>query len=174
MKIKTFLLFLLSLLMSVGAMAEKQAILTVNLVDGRKAQFLLPVERPEVKCEESMMTITYLITSSSDSEENRWNTLTFERDKVKDLVIGETEVDKICEVKVEESRIRFDLTQRGMVRVSGLNDNDRLIVVSIDGKQVQPTISRSADEAVVDLTGQPRGSYIVSVNGSFSFKLMKP
>ena len=120
------------------------------------------------------MTVTYLIGIASASEDSRWNTLTFERDKVKDLVIGETEVDKIREVKAEEPRIRFDFTRRSMVRVSGLNESDRLTVVSIDGKQVQPTISRSADEAVVDLTGQPRGSYIVSVNGSFSFKLMKP
>ena len=174
MKIKTFLLFLLSWLLSVGAMAEKQGVLFVNLVDGGTAQFLLPVERPEIKCEEGIMTVTYLIGIASASEDSRWNTLTFERDKVKDLVIGETEVDKIREVKAEEPRIRFDFTRRSMVRVSGLNENDRLTVVSIDGKQVQPTISRSADEAVVDLTGQPRGSYIVSVNGSFSFKLMKP
>ena len=174
MNMKHFLFLLLSLLVSVAAMAEKQGILTISLVDGSTAQFMLPVERPEIKCEEGIMTVTYLIGSVNASEDSRWNTLTFERDKVKDLVIGETEVDEIREVKVEKSRIRFDLTQRSMVRVSGLTDGDRLTVVSIDGKQVLPTVTRSAGEVVVDLSGQPRGCYVVSVNGSFSFKLMKP
>ena len=172
MKIGYFLL-LLSMLFSVDVIAEKQGILTVNLVDGQNVQFLLPVERPEIKCEEGVMTVTYLILANA-SEDSRWNTLTFERDKVKDLVIGEAEIDEIREVKSETSRIRFDLTHRSMVRVSGLSDTDRLTVVSIDGKLVKPIVSRGVGEAVVDLTGQPRGSYVVSVNGSFSFKLMKP
>lgn len=174
MNMKHFLFLLLSWLVSVAAMAEKQGVLIVNLVDGGTAQFLLPVERPEIKCEEGIMTVTYLISSANASEDSRWNTLTFERDKVKDLVIGETEVDEIREVKSEDPRIRFDLTQRSMVRVSGLTDGDRLTVVSIDGKKVLPTVTRSAGEVVVDLSGQPRGCYLVSVNGSFSFKLMKP
>jgi hypothetical protein len=174
MKRYLLLIFLiLSWLFSVDVIAEKQGILTVNLVDGQNVQFLLPVDRPEIKCEEGVMTVTYLILANA-SEDSRWNTLTFERDKVKDLVIGEAEIDEIREVKSETSRIRFDLTHRSMVRVSGLNKNDRLTVVSIDGKLVKPTISRGVGEAVVDLTGQPRGSYVVSVNGSFSFKLMKP
>ena len=172
MKIGYFLL-LLSMLFSVDVIAEKQGILTVNLVDGQNVQFLLPVERPEIKCEEGVMTVTYLILANA-SEDSRWNTLTFERDKVKDLVIGEAEIDEIREVKSETSRIRFDLTHRSMVRVSGLSDTDRLTVVSIDGKLVKPIVSRGVGEAVVDLTGQPRGIYVVSVNGSFSFKLMKP
>lgn len=174
MKKRNFLILLLSLLLSVGAMAEKQGILTINLVDGRKAQFLLPVERPEIKCEEGIMIVTYLIGTASASEDRRWNTLSFERDKVKDLVVGIDDASEIREVKSEEPRIRFDLTQRSIVRVSGLTDGDRLTAVSIDGKQVKPTITRSAGEVVVDLSGQPRGCYIVSVNGSFSFKLMKP
>jgi hypothetical protein len=175
MKRYLLLIFLiLSWLFSVDVIAEKQGILTVNLVDGQNVQFLLPVDRPEIKCEEGVMTVTYLIGLANASEDSRWNTLTFERDKVKDLVIGEAEIDEIREVKSETSRIRFDLTHRSMVRVSGLSDTDRLTVVSIDGKLVKPIVSRGVGEAVVDLTGQPRGSYVVSVNGSFSFKLMKP
>ena len=77
-------------------------------------------------------------------------------------------------VKGEEPGIRFDLTRQGVVHVSGLSDSDRLTVVSLDGKQVKPAVSLNGSEATVDLTGQPRGCYIVRVNKRFSFKLLKP
>ena len=165
-KTKIFLLMLLSWMMAAGAMAEEQGILTVKLSDGSKVQFVLPVQQPVVNCEKSVMTIC--LSNSSEPS------MSFSRDEVESLVVGESEIDGLRETSADEPRIRFDMTRQGMVRVSGLNDGDRLMVASVSGRQVQPTMSRNGSEAVIDLSGQPRGCYIVSVNKRFSFKLMKP
>ena len=71
-------------------------------------------------------------------------------------------------------RISFNLTSAGVARVSGLQSSDRLQVFGLDGKSVSAVVSRNDGEATIDLTQQPRGIYIVSVNLRFTFKLMKP
>ena len=155
-------------------MTEEQGILTVNLKDGSKVQFALPVEQPVVTFGKSLMTVTYTEPSNNPDVEVAEKRLDFERDQVESLVVGVEEVVAVSDVKAEEPGIRFDLTRQGVVHVSGLSDSDRLTVVSLDGKQVKPAVSLNGSEATVDLTGQPRGCYIVSVNKRFSFKLLKP
>jgi hypothetical protein len=61
-----------------------------------------------------------------------------------------------------------------VVNVSGLQKTDRIQVYSLDGKSVNAVVSRHEGEATVDLIQQKRGVYMVSVNNSFTFKLMKP
>ena len=153
---------------------SEQGVLTVNLKDGSRVEFTLPVELPVVTFGKSQMMVTYTQLSSESNVENEERNLYFERDQVETLVVGVKEVDKVSEIKGEEPGIRFDLTNQSIVRVSGLSDSDRLTVVSLDGKQVKPAVSLNGSEAMVDLTGQPRGCYIVSVNKRFSFKLLKP
>lgn len=55
-----------------------------------------------------------------------------------------------------------------------MQQGDRLQVFGIDGKRIQAGVSAAGDEVTVDLSQQPRGVYMVSVNKSFTFKLMKP
>ena len=52
-----------------------------------------------------------------------------------------------------------------------LADGDRLSVVTLDGKRLQVPVSREHGEAVVDLTGKPRGCYVVSVKTASSVLL---
>lgn len=153
---------------------SEQGVLTVNLKDGSRVEFTLPVELPVVTFGKSQMTVTYTQLSSESNVENEERNLYFERDQVETLVVGVKEVDKVSEIKGEEPNIKFDLTNQSIVRVSGLSANDRLMVVALDGKQVKPAVSRNGSEAMVDLSGLPRGCYILSVNKRFSFKLLKP
>ena len=115
-----------------------------------------------------MMKVAY-------QEKGEEDYVSFERDQVENLTVGTTDVTTIEDVKSDKcQRISFNLTSAGIARVSGLQPSDRLQVFCLDGKSVSVVMSRNDGEAIVDLTQQPRGIYIVSVNQRFSFKLMKP
>ena len=168
MKARTILLGLLSWMMTASAMAEERSTLFVNLADGSKVTFVLPIQKPTVTYEKSVMTIVY-----NDKDDSKY--VKFLRDEVKSLEIGMSNIDAIDEAKKEtDSRITFDLTRPGVVSVSGLQGGDRLKVFDLQGKVVKADISRYDDKATVDLSALRRGIYMVSVNQRFTFKLMKP
>lgn len=168
MKARTILLVLLSWMMTASAMAEERSTLFVNLADGSKVTFVLPIQKPTVTYEKSVMTIVY-----NDKDDSQY--MKFLRDEVKSLEIGMSNIDAIDEAKKEaDSRITFDLTRPGVVSVSGLQDSDRLKVFDLQGKAVKADISCTDDKATVDLSALRRGIYMVSVNQRFTFKLMKP
>ena len=168
MKTKPFLTLLLLWTMIVGACAEEHGTLFVHLKDGTMVQFTLPVQKPVVSFTRGMMKVAFQENGNEDY-------VSFDRDQVENLTVGTTDVTAIEDVKSDEcQRICFDLTSAGVVRVSGLLPSDRLQVFGLDGKSVSTVVSRNDGEATVDLTQQPRGIYIVSVNQRFTFKLMKP
>ena len=137
---KKILLMVAGLIMAAISMkaqtTSEQGVLTVNLKDGSKVQFALPVEQPVVTFGKSQMTVTYTESSNDPYLGDEEKRLDFERDQVESLVVGVEEVVALSEVKAEEPSIRFDLTRQGVVHVSGLSDNDRLTMASLDGKQV--------------------------------------
>ena len=163
MKTRTFLSLLLLWLTTTSAMAEDMSSLFVFLKDGNKVQFILPVQKPIVTFEKGTMYVSY---------DNY--VMSFERDEVNYLKVGEADLTAIEEVQADEPRVRFNLTSKGVVNVSGLQQTDRIQVYSLDGKSVNAVVSRHEGEATVDLSQQKRGVYMVSVNKSFTFKLMKP
>ena len=168
MKTKPFLTLLLLWTMIVGAWAEERSTLFVHLKDGSIVQFTLPVQKPVVSFTRGMMKVAFQENGNEDY-------VSFERDQVENLTVGTTDVNAIEDVKSDKcQRISFNLTSAGVARVSGLQPSDRLQVFCLDGKSVSVVMSRNDGEAIVDLTQQPRGLYIVSVNQRFSFKLMKP
>ena len=168
MKTKPFLTLLLLWTMIVGACAEEHGTLFVHLKDGTMMQFTLPVQKPVVSFTRGMMKVAFQENGNEDY-------VSFDRDQIENLTVGTTDVTAIEDVKSDEcQRICFDLTSAGVVRVSGLLPSDRLQVFGLDGKSVSTVVSRNDGEATVDLTQQPRGIYIVSVNQRFTFKLMKP
>jgi hypothetical protein len=175
---KKILLMVAVLMMTAISMkaqtAGERSILTVNLKDGSKVQFELPVQQPVVKFGKSQMTVTYTQPSNNPDAGDEEKSLDFGRDQVESLVVGVEEVVNVSDVKGAEPNIRFDLTSQSRVHISGLSDGDRLAVVSLDGKQMKLPVSRNGSEATLDLSGLPRGCYIVSVNKRFSFKLLKP
>ena len=163
MKAKTILSVLLLWMSATCAMAEEtMSSLYVFLKDGSKMQFILPLEKPIVYCEKGVMWVhgNYGVS--------------FNRDEVDYLKVDKADLTTIEEVQSDEPRIRFDLTRKGVVGICGLQQADRIMVCSLDGKSVDAAISRHEGEATIDLSRQPRGVYLISVNQRFTFKLMKP
>lgn len=181
MKKKKVILLLLSYLMTVGVMAEDDDYtMNVNLTDGGQVQFVLSGQ-PSVLCVDGQMIIYYGKWSKGQTSvegngqvfvsEVERDELSFERNQVKDLTFGMT--SNIEDVKTDANRINFNLTHRSIVEISGLMADDNLQVFSLDGKNVQVPINRISDRATIDLRTMPCGSYIISVNKRFTFKLMK-
>ena len=170
MKAKTFLSLLLSWAMAASAWADgDQSMLLLFLKDGRKLEFNLPTQKPEIRCSHGIMQIDYQVSGYAPL------TMTFERDQIGSLkVLDESEVVAINAAKDDSQRIRFDMSRPCVVNVSGLQDTDRLQVYTLDGKNVSMSVSRHGEEASVDLSSRKQGVYIVSVNQRFTFKLMKP
>ena len=164
-KAKTFLALLLSWTMTAGAWADDQGSLFVMKKDGTCVRFVLPVQKPVVTFGNGVMEV-----SLSDH-----TFIHFERDEVDYLTVGteEPQPNGIALVEGDE-RIQFDLTRNDVVRVSGLQKDDLVQVFALDGKSIGAPISRHDGEAVVDLSQQRRGVYMISVNQRFTFKLMKP
>ena len=156
---------------------DVEYIMYVNLTDGTNVQFVLSEKKPELMCYDGEMTIYYgSHYTVVDSTETSWysvrDNIVFERSQVKDLTFGIA--TEIKEVKSDNHHIAFDLSQSNFVRISGLKSKDRVEVYALDGKKVLVPTTIQDSEAVVDLSGRPRGLYMVSVNGSFTFKIMKP
>lgn len=169
MKAKAFLSLLLLWMTASNAMAEETSSLFVFLKDGSIVQFILPTENPTVAFSKGNMTVT-----CSNQEPDSWRDVTFQRDEVDYLKVDDSIPTAIENVKNDEPRVRFDMTRKGIVNINGLQSTDRIQVYELDGKSADAAISRHEGEATVDLSQQKRGVYMVSVNKSFTFKLMKP
>ncbi len=166
---KKFLLscMLLLPLCATGMQAEEAQVLKIHLADQSYVLFVLPDQDPVINCSFSKMNVSF-------QRDGEWDNMSFSRDEVVKMTIDKMNIDGVEEVKTADKRIRFDLSRGSVVRVSGLQADDRLSVVSLDGKSIQALVSRQDGEATIDLSGQPRGCYVVSVNKRFTFKLMKP
>ncbi len=156
---------------------DVEYIMYVNLTDGTNVQFVLPEEKPFVGCYDGKMTISYgSHFTMVDSTETSWysvrDNIVLERSQVKDLTFGVA--TEIKNVNSDNHRIAFDLSQSNYIRISGLESKDHVEVFSLDGKKVLVPTKIQDSEAVVDLSGRRRGIYMVSVNRSFTFKIMKP
>lgn len=169
MRKKLFCLLFLSGLCCTGTLAEEHDALIIRLADQTSVQFMLPDQEPSLVCQNGTMSVSFLKEGTSE-----WDALQFTPDEVAEITIEKIDVTAIEEVKASEKRIRFDLSRGSVVRVSGLQQGDRLQVVSLDGKSIQTPVNRHDGEATIDLSSQPRGCYVVSVNRSFTFKLLKP
>lgn len=170
------ILFLFAwLLLSCAAMAQTRAAaeeqpnalqLTTN--DGKQYLFYF-LQQPAVTFGFDGLTVTQHV-SVGDAEREL---LIFEREHVKEFRFV-YDVTSINDVKSDERKVLFSMKQPGVVDVNGLQQGDRLQVVSLDGKSVISVKVSHDGTQTVDLRQQPRGVYVVSVNRSFTFKLMKP
>ena len=164
-KAKTFLVLLLLWTTTAGAWADDQGSLFIMTKDGKCVRFVLPVQKPIVTFGNGVMEVSI----------SGYTYIHLERDEVDYLTVGteEPQPNGIALVEGDE-HIQFDLTRKDVVRVSGLQKDDLVQVFALDGKSISTPISRHDGEAVVDLSQQRRGVYMVSVNQRFTFKLMKP
>lgn len=72
-----------------------------------------------------------------------------------------------------DGAVKISMTSSDELHVSGLHSDDRVAVYSLGGQEAGADIRRSASEATVNLHSLPRGTYLVSVNGSTTLKVMK-
>lgn len=160
----------LMLLLATIIMASENRVLTVHLTDQRTVSFVIPDQQPHVYCGEGLLEV-YFNNEKEDSENSY---LSFNIAEVVNMTIDSLNISAIKDINPQDPRIRFDLTNGSKVHVFGLQDGDNLQIVSLDGKSVQVPVNRVDAEAVIDLSSQQRGCYIISVNSNFTFKLMKP
>lgn len=150
-------------------MAEERQALTLHLTNQSKVQLVLPEQNPYIVVENGLLIVEF----RKNANDTDWQSLEYSREQIVNLDFEVVDYDGVEEVVGQDNIVRFDLTRKSVVRVSGLQDKDRLQVVSLDGKAIQVPVSRQDGEAIVDLSGQSSGCYVVSVNRGFTFKLMK-
>lgn len=160
-------MLLLALATTIAIAVDKGYTMDVSLKDGSHAYFVIPEQKPSVSCFDGKMIISF---RELDSEHE--STISFERDLVKDITFAAT--NGIEPVAAENSRLSFTLVSSKDIKVTGLNDSDMLRVYSVDGKYVSASISRQDNVAIVSLPTGKRGMYVISVNNSFTFKIVQP
>jgi hypothetical protein len=92
---------------------------------------------------------------------------------VKHITFETVEPNGIEAMNADQQRVTFKL-QNDKIDVSGLQAGDRIAVAKADGRSVMNHSAASGGHAVRDLSRQCSGVYVVSVNKSFTFKIMKP
>ncbi len=167
-KMRRLLTMLLLALVTTTALADHEGYtMDISLKDGSHAYFVIPKQKPSISCFDGKMVISF---RELDSEQE--STISFERDLVKDITFAAT--NGIEPVIAENSRLSFTMASSKDIKVTGLNDADMLRVYSIDGKNVSASISRQDNVAIVSLPTGKRGMYVISVNNSFTFKIVQP
>ena len=151
------------------AQTDVRSVMHLTLKDGTVYHFLLSDQRPTLKSHYSRLVVTYQCADGSGQAPQ----LTFERDVVQSLTFGNYDPTAVALPK-SESTIRFNLTAPGEVRVSGLQPGDCLEAYGADGKQVAAARRAASGELSLNLSHQPRGVYIISVNRRQTFKFLKP
>jgi len=165
---KRGLITLLSVFFASGSLAENEVyVMNLSLTDGRMLQFDLATQEPTVSCYNGQMGIGYY-----DSSSGNYSYLSFERDLVNNLTFNNAV--SIETVNAENGPIRFYWLSEKELKVSGMKQGDRLMVHSINGKKMPIRFTRQGSEAIVNLKDYACGTYIVSINKSFNFKIMIP
>lgn len=167
------LIFLLGLCCCLAAVAQEQtmmAALCLRTTDGAAYDFLIADQRPQVVCQHEQMVVTYTTTEGASGS------LSFSRDAVAQLTIAQRDMTPVKGVKGgDDGRVTFNLTAPGRVCVSGLADGEAVHAYTADGKMAVAPVYSHDGKAVVDLTGQQRGIYLLRAgNRSHTFKILKP
>jgi len=151
-------------------------VMVVNTVDGQSYRFIITpdpdmTDRPGVGLfcfdSDAMWASNELALNHLD------NWLTFKREEVKDITFETAASNAIETMKADQQRVTFKL-QNDKIVVNGLQAGDRIAVAKADGRSVMNLSAASGGHAVIDLSRQGSGVYVVSVNKSFTFKIMKP
>lgn len=170
---KKTILSLLACLASVVAFAQTPAtaapdVLVVKLVDGTSYRFSIPDASPSVLFNRGVARVSYY-----DSAKQESLFVDIERDNVDNIYFVNAEAEGVQAPEAQQADVMFRLQQAGVIAISGLHEGDAILVATADGRSVPGVTVSTGKSAVVDLTSQPRGIYLVSVNKRFTFKYMK-
>jgi len=177
MKRKVVLLGLLLSMLPLGsAWADDDFALNVNLQDGSTLQIVVEKQHPEISFKDGVMTIIYYKYTHTINEVEYYDERTelqLDRDEIVNLTVT-AEATGIEDVKAEHQQKKFFLASDGIIHISGLKRGDRIQMVALDGKMVASATAGQDGEALLDLSSQSSGIYVVSINKDYSFKLIKP
>ncbi len=124
-------------------------------------------DQPSITCFHQTMKVVWL-----DDEEGRQE-LQVERPATMRLLTAE-EVAVPSLREDAQRRVTFNVKEPGVVRVSGMKPGTKVHAFSADGKSVATCVAGASGDAVVNLKSQMRGIYVISVDQSETFKIMKP
>jgi hypothetical protein len=151
-------------------------VMVVNTVDGQSYRFII-TPNPDMTDRPGVGLFCFgsdAMWMDDKSDLNHLdNSLSFSRDEVKHITFETVEPNGIEAMNADQQRVTFKL-QNDKIDVSGLQAGDRIAVAKADGRSVMNLSAASGGHAVIDLSRQGSGVYVVSVNKSFTFKIMKP
>ncbi len=149
-------LLLTALLLPLSALAQETT-LVVELNDGKTANFLLE-EQPVLTMNGTKLFIaTDRVQTSYERADIKHFFFTGKGSDIK-LLPGKTVV--------------FKQISSDQLEITGLSEKDAIVVFDIAGKQ-QGSVSRTDNSAVVSLSGQQKGIYLIKVGKSQTIKFIK-
>ena len=154
----------------INAQTEATTVLNLALKDGTSYHFLIADQKPVMKSRNGQLMVSYQNADGSGLAP----LLCFERDAVEKLTFGPYDPVDVAYPMEKQQGVRFDLVSPGRILVSGLSKGDRVEAASLDGRCAVPARRVSAGELTLDLSRQPRGVYVISVNHRHTFKYVKP
>ena len=150
------LLFILAMMLPLGILA-KGSMLVVELTSGQTANYLLQ-DKPVMAMEGTMLNITTATLQAS-----------YERADIKRFYFVE---DPSGIQELSKDALSFRQKDADHLEISGLPKGDRVTISDLSGRQ-RGTVSHSDGTAVVNLSGQPKGVYLVKVGKSQTIKIVK-
>lgn len=153
-----------------NAQTEAHTVLNLALKDGTSYHFLIADQKPEMKSRNGQLVVTYQHSDGSGQAPQ----LRFNHDEVERLTFGPYDPVGVAAPEEMKQGVRFDLVSPGRILVSGLGKGDRVEAASLDGRSAVPARNASSRELTLDLSRQPKGVYVISVNHRHTFKYVKP
>lgn len=150
------ILFLAALLLPLSALAAETT-LVVELTTGQTASYVLQ-DKPVLTIEDTLLKIK-TETVQTDYERSLVKRFYFTGD-----FTGLKETTKVALV--------YKQTDADHLEISGLSQSDRITVCDMAGRQCG-SISHSGNTAIVSLSGQQRGVYLIRVGKSQTIKFVK-
>ena len=151
--------------------AAELRVLNVETTDGQTYHFLLSDHQPVLTSQNGQMRVTWL----AKAEDSERSVLTFQHQDVARLTFSDYDPTPVRDVPQQRfSDVFFDLTSPNRVIVRGLKDGERVTVHHLDGRSVLPAVRSLRGQAIVDLSRQPSGTFLINAGGLRTFKLLKP
>lgn len=125
---------------------------------------------PDIFCREGKMTVTFAAASSAEGTA----TLTFAAEDSVQLSLKSAEEVGIRRPAEALPHPIFDLTAPGRVRIKGLERGALVQACGADGRLAAQTRAGADGTALLDISRQGRGVFVVRVNQRQTFKLLKP
>lgn len=149
-------LFMAVLLLPLSALAAETT-LVVELTTGQTASYVLQ-DKPVLTMEGTLLKITTETVQTN-----------YERSLVKRFYFTGDFTD--VKEALKETLV-YKQTDADHLEISGLSQGDRITICDMAGRQCG-SISRTGNTAVVSLSGQQRGVYLIRVGKSQTIKFVK-